>query len=142
MHRLPACSLTRWCRTALAAGLCLGLAALAQARQPGVSDASAASLLPVALLVSAPAVLVSGLSQATVVAVEASADGTVWVLQQASDGARFSLRLAGGASVAVGSAVQVTALASGWLISSAGQALALVPNIVGQALLHHERVSR
>jgi len=33
-------------------------------------------------------------------------------------------------------------LASGWLISAAGQAIAFVPNEIGASLLYNERVTR
>ena len=72
--------------------------------------------------------------------------GTVWVLERASDGARATLHFSGhvaqGASLAVGGAVMVTALASGWVLSAAGQAIAFVPNELGRALLHNERITR
>ena len=114
----------------------------ALARTPAPSDASALSAVPLAVLVSAPVVLLSGAGALGVVAVEASADGAVWVLERASDGARLSVRVAGTASVAVGSSVQVTALAAGWVLSQGGRVLALVPNALGQALLHHQQVAR
>ena len=82
----------------------------------------------------------------TVVAVEASAEGTVWVLERASDGARASVTLAaaaaGGLSVAAGTAVVVTAFSAGWVLSAAGKAIAFIPNEIGAALLHNERLTR
>ena len=79
-----------------------------------------------------------------VVAVTVVADGTIWVLERASDGARFVVKVstaaAGGASLVVGTAVAVTAVSAGWVLSTAGQVIAFVPNTLGQALLHHERV--
>lgn len=133
----PACAL------AAALAVALGGASPGSAQaQRDLSSASGLSLLPVALVVAAPAALLSGATVLTVAAVEASADGGTWVLERGSDGARISLRLAGGASVAVGAAVTVTAVGAGWLLSSAGRVLAIVPNEVGRSLLHHERVSR
>lgn len=130
----------------LAASVCVGASGLAAgpaaARGADPSEASALSLLPVALVVAVPAGLLSGGAMLTVRSVEAAADGSVWVLERASDGARLSVKLAGGASVAVGAAVEVTALSTGWVLSTAGRVLCVVPNAVGQALLHHERVSR
>jgi hypothetical protein len=38
--------------------------------------------------------------------------------------------------------VLVTAFSAGWVLSAAGQAIAYVPNSVGQALLYNERVTR
>jgi hypothetical protein len=81
-----------------------------------------------------------------VVSVQASAVGTVWVLERASDGARATLNFSGhavGASLAAaGTAVLVSAVSTGWLISAAGQAIAFVPNQIGASLLYNERVTR
>lgn len=116
----------------------------------GASEASALSMLPIAVSVAAPAalgasVLVGG-SMLTVVAVEAVSGATVWVLERASDGARFSVTLAGasvaGVSVVAGTAVVVTAFSAGWVLSAAGKAIAYIPNEIGKALLHNERVTR
>ena len=41
----------------------------------------------------------------------------------------------------MGTAVLVTALSTGWLISAAGHAIAFVPNQIGASLLHNERVT-
>lgn len=112
----------------------------------GGSELSALSMLPIAVSVVAPLAVLSAGAALTVVAVEGSAVGSVWVLERASDGARASLTLSGelarGASVAVGSAVLVTALSAGWMLSSAGKVIAFVPNQIGRALLHNERVTR
>ena len=143
-HRLPA--LRRW-------GLVLSLAAAlttlgvtrpaqAQAQRVSASDASALSLLPVAVLVAGPAMLLSGGVVLTVVAVESAARGSVWVLERASDGARASLQLAGGASAVIGTGVLVTAVSAGWILSAAGQAIAFVPNEIGASLMYNERVTR
>ena len=128
-------------KTALTALLALNLAA-AQAQSV---EASMLSTLPVAVSIAAPVVLSAG-AVLTVVAVEASATGTVWVLERASDGARSTLRLsaqaAGGLSVVAGTAVLVTVLSTGWVLSAAGTAIAFIPNQIGAALLYNERVTR
>lgn len=124
----------------------MGGTAPARAHPNQASEASALSMLPVAVSVTAPALLVSGTVALSVVAIEATADGVVWVLQRASDGARISVKWAslsaGMASVAVGTVVTVTAVSAGWLLSTAGEVIALVPNTLGRALLHHEEVLR
>lgn len=110
------------------------------------AESSALSLLPIGVSVAAPALLLSGGVVLTVAAVEASAQGAVWVLERASDGARMSVQLsaaaAGGLSVAAGTVVTVSAVTAGWVLSAAGRAIAFVPNEVGAALLHNQRVSR
>jgi len=118
---------------------------MAQA-QSAVSEASALSALPIAVSIAAPVMVLSAGVTLTVVAVEASATGAVWVLERASDGARASLTLgaaaAGGLSVAAGTVVVVTALSTGWILSTASQAIAFIPNEIGAALLYNERVTR
>ena len=114
--------------------------------QSAVSEASALSALPIAVSVAAPAMVLSAGALLTVVAVEASASGAVWVLERASGGARSTLRLSaqavGGLSVAAGTVVVVTALSSGWVLSTASEAIAFIPNEIGAALLYNERVTR
>ena len=127
---------------ALTLAATLAAAAPAQAQRVSASDASALSLLPVAVLVAAPAMVLSGGVVLTVAAVESTARGSVWVLERASDGARASLQLAGGASAALGTAVLVTGLSAGWILSAAGQAIAFVPNEIGASLMYNERVTR
>jgi|688.fasta_scaffold325475_2 hypothetical protein len=136
--------------TALVVGALLALAAQpgAAARDRparGASEASAISMVPVALSVAAPIGLLAGGAALTVVAVEAASDGTVWVLERTSDGVRASVRFtdaaAGKASVTVATTVVVAAVSTGWILSAGGRAIGFVPNEVGRALLHHERVT-
>ena len=111
-----------------------------------LSEASALSALPIAVSVAAPVMLLSAGAMLGVVAVEATSVGTVWVLERASDGVRASVKLsaqaAGGVSVMAGAAVLVTAMSTGWVLSAAGRAIAFIPNEIGAALLHNERVTR
>ena len=136
---------------AVAAALALfGAATPALAHPTHAGDASAASaaslMLPVALSVAAPVGLLSGGAALAVVSVQASAEGTVWVLERASDGARASIRFAGRAAeasvVGGGTLLVVTALSTGWVLSAAGEAIALIPNEIGKALLHSEQLTR
>ena len=106
------------------------------------SEASALSALPIGMLSAGPVAIVAVDANLTVRAVETSADGATWVLERAADGARASVKLAGNASVTVGSSVVVTAVAAGHVLSVAGQAVAFIPNEIGAALLHNERVTR
>jgi hypothetical protein len=94
---------------------------------PNASDASALSLLPVAVSVAAPVAILSAGAVLTVVAVPGLAAGTVWVLERASDGARASVNLASSAVVGLGAAVMVTAVSAGWVLSAAGEAIAVHP---------------
>jgi hypothetical protein len=132
-------------RNSLAAALLALNLATAQA-QSEASAVSALSALPIAVSLAAPALVLSAGVSLTVVAVQASAVGTVWILERASDGARITLRLsaqaAGGLSVAAGTVVMVTVISTGWVLSVAGEALAMIPNEIGAALLYNERISR
>lgn len=127
--------------------LAIAAAALpAQAHRSGsASELSALSMLPVVISVAAPVALLSAGAALSVVAVEAASEGTVWVLERASDGARMSMTLSGalvgGVSLAAGTAVVVTAVSAGWVLSAAGRAIAFIPNEIGKALLHNERIT-
>lgn len=123
----------------------LALAPLAplHAAPPAASQASsAASMLPLVIAVTAPSLLAEGTSELVVVSVEASAAGTQWTLERASDGARIGLTLSAEVSTTAGSVIEVSAIGAGWILSSAGEVLAIIPNELGQALLHHQRLSR
>lgn len=130
----------------LATALTLGCASAHTRGDRAASELSAVSMLPVALSVVAPALLLGSAGAMTVVAVETASDATVWVFERAADGSRASVRFAGqaagGLSLAVGTTVAVSATASGWVVHQSGRALAFVPNEVGRTLLHHERITR
>ncbi|WP_353399263.1 hypothetical protein [Hydrogenophaga sp. 5NK40-0174] len=132
---------------------------------PDASEASVAlSALPVASVVTAsavggasvggaavaisavPAALAISGATLVVVAVEVTASGVVYVLERASDGARVSVQVAshgaGHVALSVGSAVETTVISAGVVLSAAGEVLAYVPNRLGEALLHNERLTR
>ena len=78
--------------------------------------------------------------------VEVTARGTVYALERASDGARVSVEVLAssvvGASWAVGTVVTVSVIGAGTVLSAAGEAMAFVPNALGRALLHNERIAQ
>ena len=140
---------------AAAASQFLLVALPAPARGP--SEASDASALSVAIVVSGvagsagavlalPVALSAEVATLVVRSVEATAHGIRCVLERVSDGARatveISSRALGKASLAVGTALTATATASGVVLSAAGQAIAFIPNHVGNALLHNERLTQ
>lgn len=137
-------------RLVLAGAVSLALsftaAGSAQAHRDAASEASALSMLPIAVSVVAPVALLSAGGAFVVVSVSVVAEGTVWVLERASDGARavltFSGAVVGGASALAGATVVATACSAGWVLSAAGEAIAFVPNEIGKALLYNERVTR
>ncbi len=140
---------------AIALGI-TGPASVQAAHAHGASEASALSVaLPIAVVVSsgaASSVAVAALpvalsvtgSTLVVKSVEASARGVVCVFERASDGARVSVEIVGRSAanigVVAGATVSVTVIASGALISAAGEAIAFFPNALGRALSHHERM--
>ncbi|SFU77697.1 hypothetical protein [Pseudoduganella namucuonensis] len=91
---------------------------------------------------SLSAVAVSGV--VVVESVETVADGVVVVLKGASNAATASVKLGAKAaeslSRAVGTAVMVTAVSTGFVLVMSGKAIAFIPNEIGTALLHHSRV--
>jgi len=120
----------------------LVLSALPVASVVGVAGSAAAgavavSALPVALTVSGAVLVVKS--------VELSARGTVIVLERASDGARASVELTGHASsglaASVGTVAVVSVIGAGVLLSAAGEVLCFIPNELGRALLHNEKLT-
>ena len=109
------------------------------------SVVSEVSMLPVLASVAMPVVLLSVGTHYTLAAVNTSAEGTVWLIERASDGARAGLQVSGmlaeAGSFALGTAVVVTAISTGWVLSAAGQAIAFVPNELGRSLMDHERLT-
>jgi hypothetical protein len=53
---------------------------------------------------------------------------------------RLTGQAARGASLVVGSAVEVVAVSTGSLLVASGKAIAFIPNEIGLALLHQSRV--
>jgi hypothetical protein len=148
---------TRLIKTACACALIIaGLFQAAPVRaQSGVSDFPIYSVISVAVVVysagavstavlAAPVVLSSAGAVFVVRAVEVSATGTVYILERTSDGVRVSLQVAGkaakGAAQAIGTTAAISVIAAGVVVSLAGEVIAFVPNVIGQALLHNERI--
>ncbi len=117
----------------------VALSALPVASVVGAASvgAAAVSVVPVAFSVAGATLVVK--------AVEITASGTVYVLERVSDGARASVQLSGRAvsavSMGVGTAVVVSVIGTGVLLSAAGEVLAFIPNELGRALLHNERIT-
>lgn len=124
----------------------LPTSAWARGESEAASVASGLSIgVPIASAAVGAGLLLSAGVGLTVVAVQAASAGTVWVLERASDGARIVLRLsvtgAQAVSLGVGTAVLVTAVSTGWLLSAAGEVICFVPNELGATLIHHERIT-
>lgn len=114
------------------------LSALPVASVGAGSEAAGASL-------AVPAVLSAAGAMFIVKSVEAGAYATVYVLERVSDGARVSVEVATRgvrqASVVAGTAVTATAVSTGIVLAAGSEAIAFVPNALGRALLHGERIA-
>ena len=117
------------------------------AEQQGSSELSNASELAAegsALLVYGSLSALAASGGAVVTSVEAAGDASVVVMAGASDASQATVRLSGRAareaSLVAGRSVTVLAISSGYLLVSAGQLIAFIPNEIGKALLHHSRV--
>ena len=136
--------------------LALATAGIAPAHAHGEASAlSSLSALPLASIVAGSAVAGSVVAVPlalsvtgavlTVTAIEASANGVVLVLERASDGAQASVELLGrgltGLAIGVGSVVGCSVIGTGVVLSVASEAIAFIPNALGRALLHDERLS-
>ena len=110
------------------------------------TELSGASLVPVAISVALPVVLVAGVGSIVVTGVEASAEGTVWIVENVADGVKGSIcfagRVVGAAAIAVGTVIVVTVVATGMVLSTAGQVIAFIPNEIGRTLSYNQRVSK
>lgn len=135
------------------AGTATSFNARAQAELSAVSALSALPVASVAVgasaaagaIVAVPVVLSTAGAVLVVKAVESTARGTLYVLERASDGARASIEVLGrgmaGASLVAGASVLVSVVAAGTVLSVAGEAIAFIPNALGRALLHNERLT-
>ena len=141
--RPPSASSTRLTTWALALGLAASCGARAQSSS---SELSEASLVPVAISVALPVVLVAGVGSIVVTGVQASTEGTVWIIENVADGVKGSIcfagRVVGAAAIAVGTVVVVTVVATGMVLSTAGHVIAFIPNEIGRTLSYNQRVSR
>lgn len=124
--------------------------------QSEASALSALSALPVASVVvggsavagsvvAVPLVLSTAGAVLVVKTVESTVRGTLYVLERASDGASASIEIVGrgvgGVSLSVGATVTVSVVGAGVVLSAAGEAIAFIPNALGRALLHNERLT-
>ncbi len=133
-------------------GVVIPMDAKAQSDASAVSTLSALPLASVVVasasvgsVVAVPLVLSTAGAVLVVKAVEVSARGTVYLLERASDGAVASIEIVGkgvgAASMAAGTLVTVSVIGAGVVLSAAGQVIAFIPNALGRALLHNERLT-
>ena len=144
---------TKFIEAALAISAVLALPARAHG---DASAISALSTLPIASVVvggsaaagaslAVPVILSAAGAVFVIKAVEVGALSTIYVLERVSDGARVSVEVSGqaatGASIVAGTVVSVSVIGAGVILSAAGEAIAFLPNALGRALLHNERIT-
>ena len=119
-------------------------ASLVLSTLPVASVVAAATSGASETVVAIPLFLSAAGAYVVVVAVEPSADGVSYVLKNMADGAsavvKVSGQAAGALSVGVGTVVQTSAIGAGVILSTAGKVLAFIPNEIGKALMHNERL--
>ena len=97
-------------------------------------------------VLAAPVVLSTVGTVLVIRTVEVTASGTLYLLERASDGAQVSVEVLGQgmarASAGVGTAVTVSVIGAGVLLSAGVEVIAFIPNALGRALLHNEQVTR
>jgi len=127
----------------LAVATMLQLSASVSAQSEGASEAS---LAPIAVSVIAPAAVLVGGTVFTVKSVQASAHGTTIVLKGVANASEVSIEVSGDvaskSSTIAGKAATISVIASGTIVSVAGEVIAFIPTEIGQALLHSERITR
>jgi hypothetical protein len=127
--------------------LLVSLLSIASALAQANGDVSAPSRMSAdasGMLVNGSLLTVAASGAVVVTGVQVSGEGVVLVLQGAGEASSATVRLSGkavrGLSIAAGTVLEVVATSTGHVLVLAGKALAFVPNELGKALLHHERV--
>jgi hypothetical protein len=117
-----------------------------QSRGSTLSDASEVVAFGSVLAVMGGMSAVAASGDVVVSSVETVGEVTTVALKSASRAATVTLQLSGrtahGASVVAGTAVSVTAIASGYILAAAGEVICFIPNELGKSMLHHSPSGR
>jgi hypothetical protein len=144
-YLIAACALITWAGVPLSAQAQSEASALSVVSALPVASVVVGTSAAASALVAIPVALSAAGAVLVVKTVESTARGTVYVLERASDGARASIEVIGrgiaGASMVAGASVVVTVVSAGVVLSAAGEAIAFIPNALGRALLHNERLT-
>ncbi len=130
----------------LAAGMSFSLAIPASRAEAGgtLSEASELSAVGSASIVAGSITAIVGTGELVVESIQWVAEGGRCVLKGSAKVGRvlilLPLKAGGAALLAVGQTVEVTASASGWLLTHAGEVIAYIPNELGRAMLFSEPV--
>ncbi len=101
---------------------------------------SAISLVSPAILVSGSVLLVHASGAAVITAIKPVGKSVLVSLKSATDGSiatvKFSGKAVGASALTVGETIKVVAGAAGSMLVYSGEILAVIPNTLGQSLLH------
>ena len=118
----------------------LFLATPAYAQSQAASNVSALSAFGSIVVVYGSVAALANAGGAVVASVEKVGEVTTIVLKDASGAASTAIAISGdvaqGAALVAGTAVSVSATATGHILIAAGKVLAFIPNEAGKALLH------
>ncbi len=122
--------------------LCLSLSAgPVLAASETLSGGSALSAQGSAMIVTGSLDVLTAGASVVVESVTVAGESVVVVVDGLSEAGKLTLRLSGaalgGASLAVGATLEVVSMSTGYLLVSAGEVLAFLPNEAGRTLLHH-----
>ena len=108
------------------------------------STASETLSMGAGMVVAGTMSTVVGSGAVVVTSVETAAEGMTVVLKASGQAASTTIKLSGKAieklAIASGTLVEVSATTTGYLLIASGKAIAFIPNEVGNALLHHNKV--
>lgn len=111
------------------------------AQSEAASQVSAISVAPSAIAAGAGLALVVGVGELTVESLARTGELVVATVRTGSQAAAFTIELSAEAvsalGIAVGTVLEASAVAGGWLIACAGEAVAFVPDATTAALVHH-----
>jgi hypothetical protein len=114
-----------------------------QGGSTAMSNASSLLAGGSALVVAGSLSAVAAAGMVTVASVQIVGESVLVVLEGASEAASATVRLSGklaqGVSIVAGTSVVVTVVATGIVLSVAGQVIGFVANDTGRALIHHSR---
>lgn len=110
-----------------------------------LSRASTAMSQAVGTVVEGSLTTVGASGMVVVKGVEVLAQGSVLVITGVSEGVSVTIQLSGqalqGIGIVSGTVLHASAVATGHILISAGKVIAFIPNEIGKALIHHEKVS-
>lgn len=110
----------------------------------GLSRASEALSRSLGTVVEGSLTSVGASAMVIVSSVEVLAEGSVVIVRGVANGVSVSIQLSGqalqGVAMVSGTIIQVSTVATGHMLISAGKVIAFIPNELGKALLHHEKV--